>query len=73
MVTINEKGVGQQEILQFKSAVVLELARMDADKNWVQQFHLGALRNVSSHAKRPLGPDTGFDTIGDFGASFFNA
>ena len=60
------QGVGQQEILQFKSAVVLELARMDADKNWVQQFHLGALRNVSSHAKRTLGPDTGFDTIGDF-------
>jgi glucuronate isomerase len=57
---------GPQEILQFKSAVALELARMDADKNWVQQFHLGALRNVSSRAKRTLGPDTGFDTMGDF-------
>jgi glucuronate isomerase len=57
---------GPQEILQFKSALALELARMDADKNWVQQFHLGALRNVSSRAKRTLGPDTGFDTMGDF-------
>ncbi|MEJ2164747.1 MAG: glucuronate isomerase [Desulfobacterales bacterium] len=56
----------RQEILQFKSAVALELARMDADKNWVQQFHLGALRNVNSRAKKTLGPDTGFDTMGDF-------
>jgi glucuronate isomerase len=60
------QAAGLQEILQFKSALALELARMDADKKWVQQFHLGALRNVSSRAKRTLGPDTGFDTIGDF-------
>jgi glucuronate isomerase len=58
--------IGHPEILQFKSAVALELARMDADKNWVQQFHLGALRNVNSRTKKTLGPDTGFDTMGDF-------
>ncbi|UCD76963.1 MAG: glucuronate isomerase [Desulfobacterales bacterium] len=58
--------IGQQEILQFKSVVALELARMDAGKNWVQQFHLGALRNVNSRAAKALGPDTGFDTMGDF-------
>jgi glucuronate isomerase len=58
--------VGPREILQFKSALALELAYMDADKDWVQQFHFGALRNVSSRAKRTLGPDTGFDTMGDF-------
>ena len=39
---------------------------MDADKNWVQQFHFGALRNVNTKAMKRLGPDTGFDTIGDF-------
>ena len=39
---------------------------MDAEKNWVQQFHLGALRNVNSRARKALGPDTGFDTMGDF-------
>ncbi|MCP4628160.1 MAG: glucuronate isomerase, partial [bacterium] len=35
-----------QEVLQFKSAILLELAKMDADKNWAQQFHFSALRNV---------------------------
>ena len=58
--------VGQPEILQFKSAMMLELAGMDAEKGWVQQFHLGPLRNVNSRALKTLGPDTGFDTMGDF-------
>ena len=57
---------GPHEVLQFKSAVLLELARMDADKNWVQQYHIGALRNVNSRAMKVLGPDTGYDTMGDF-------
>ena len=60
---------GQQpahrETLQFRTAVLLELAKMDADKNWVQQFHLSALRNVNTRAMTVLGADTGFDTIGD--------
>ena len=60
------KTIGQAEILQFKSAMMLELAGMDAEKNWVQQFHLGALRNVNTRAHESLGPDTGFDTMGDF-------
>ena len=54
------------EIVKFKSAVLIELATMDAEKGWTQQFHLGALRNVNSRAMKDLGPDTGYDTIGDF-------
>lgn len=54
------------EILKYKSAVLLELAKMDAQKGWTQQFHLGALRNTNSRAMSTLGPDTGYDTIGDF-------
>ncbi len=50
----------------FKTAVLLELARMDADRGWTQQFHFGALRNTNSRAFRQLGPDTGYDSIGDF-------
>jgi glucuronate isomerase len=38
----------------------------DHEKGWVQQFHLGALRNNNSRALRELGPDTGGDSIGDF-------
>lgn len=39
---------------------------MDHEKGWVQQYHIGALRNNSSRMFRTLGPDTGFDSIGDF-------
>jgi glucuronate isomerase len=52
-------------IRAWRSAVSLELAKMDAAKNWVQQLHLGALRNINTRFMRALGPNTGFDTIGD--------
>jgi glucuronate isomerase len=50
----------------YRSALMSELARMDAGKGWVQQLHLGALRDVNSRFMGSLGPNTGFDTIGDF-------
>jgi glucuronate isomerase len=62
----NGQSLESMEVLKFKSAVLLELARMDAEKNWVQQFHFSALRNVNTQAMKLLGPDTGYDTIGDF-------
>jgi glucuronate isomerase len=49
----------------FKSALLLEFGRMNAEKKWVLQLHLGALRNVNSRFMKRLGPSTGFDTIGD--------
>jgi glucuronate isomerase len=57
---------GHHEIMKYKSAVLVELARMDAEKGWTQQFHLGALRSVNTRALKAIGPDTGYDTIGDF-------
>jgi glucuronate isomerase len=51
---------------QFKTALLLDLARMDADRDWTQQFHFGALRNTNSRAFQALGPDTGYDSIGDW-------
>lgn len=56
----------ESEIKRFKSAMLIELGRMNAQKNWTQQFHMGALRNTNSRAFEKLGPDTGYDTIGDF-------
>ncbi|MGA2480681.1 MAG: glucuronate isomerase, partial [Spirochaetia bacterium] len=50
----------------FKSAVMLELARMDARAGWVQQLHMGALRDVNTRSLRMSGRNAGFDTIGDF-------
>jgi glucuronate isomerase len=50
----------------FKSALLLQLAEWDHEKGWVQQYHLGALRNNNARKWRELGPDTGWDSIGDF-------
>jgi glucuronate isomerase len=55
-----------EEILRFKSAVLFELAVMDAEAGWTQQFHFGALRNNSSRMFAAIGPDTGYDGMGDF-------
>ena len=54
------------EVLKFKSAMLFEFAVMDADRGWTQQFHFGALRNVNRRMFERLGPDKGYDTIGDF-------
>jgi glucuronate isomerase len=54
------------EVLRYRSALMRELARMDAEKGWVMQLHLGALRNVNSRFHARLGPNTGFDAIGGF-------
>lgn len=54
------------EIRQIKSALLVQLAIWDWEKGWVQQYHLGALRNNNSRMMRQLGPDTGWDSIGDF-------
>jgi glucuronate isomerase len=55
----------EQEVLRFKSAMLHEGALMDHAKGWVQQFHIGPIRNNSTRMARTLGPDTGFDSIGD--------
>ncbi len=54
------------EARKFKSALLYHLGCLYAEKGWVQQFHLGALRNNSTRQLRLLGPDTGFDSIGDW-------
>ncbi|MDD5011340.1 MAG: glucuronate isomerase, partial [Phycisphaerae bacterium] len=60
------KSLDNQEILKFKSAMLYEFGLMDAEKGWVQQLHMGALRNNNTRLFNSLGPDTGFDSIGDF-------
>jgi glucuronate isomerase len=60
------KNLEHHEMLKFKSAMLYELGLMYHEKGWTQQFHIGALRNNNSRMFRTLGPDTGFDSIGDF-------
>jgi glucuronate isomerase len=55
-----------EERTQFASFMMLFFGRLDAEKMWTKQLHLGALRNVNTEARRNLGADAGFDAIGDF-------
>jgi glucuronate isomerase len=59
--TIDPEAAGK-----FRSAMLEQFAEWDAESGWVQQYHLGALRNNNSRMKKKLGPDTGWDSIGDF-------
>ena len=54
-----------KEILKFKSCMLYEFGRMDHSRGWTQQLHIGALRNNNTRLFNQLGPDTGFDSIGD--------
>jgi len=60
------KELNDTERRKFKSAMLVHFAEWDWEKGWVQQFHLGALRNNNSRMTQKLGPDTGWDSIGDF-------
>lgn len=55
-----------KEANNLRAAILLHLCRCYHTKGWVQQFHLGALRNNNSRMLRTLGADAGFDSIGDF-------
>jgi glucuronate isomerase len=60
------ESISQPENIKFKSAMLVQFALWDHEKNWVQQYHLGALRNNNSRMMQTLGADTGWDSIGDF-------
>lgn len=60
------KELSYTEVLKFKSAMLYQFAIWDHARGWVQQYHLGALRNNNARMLRQLGPDTGWDSIGDF-------
>ncbi len=62
----NRQPISEDEQEQFASFLMLFFGRLDAEKGWTKQLHLGAMRNVNSLAHRTLGADAGFDTVGDF-------
>lgn len=55
-----------EEREQFASNMMLLYGHLDAAKDWTKQLHLGAYRNASSRGFQKLGPDVGFDSIGDW-------
>ncbi len=58
--------LSEEEVLKFQSAILQFLSTLYYEFGWVQQFHLGALRNNNSRMLDKIGPDTGWDSIGDF-------
>ena len=63
---LDQQVLTSAEVLKFKSCMLINLAVWDHEKGWVQQYHVGALRNTNTRLLDQLGPDTGFDSIGDF-------
>lgn len=59
------ESLDQADVAAFKTAVLIYLAGEYKRRNWVQQYHIGALRNNNSRRLLSLGPDTGFDSIND--------
>ncbi|OKL43794.1 glucuronate isomerase [Pseudovibrio exalbescens] len=62
---LNGTFVSSQDADRMQTAVLVFLGQEYARRGWVQQYHIGALRNNSDRMMRTLGPDTGFDSIND--------
>ena len=58
--------LSSEQILKFRSGILHDLAILDHEKEWAQQFHLGAMRNNNLRMFAEKGPDIGFDSIGDY-------
>lgn len=63
---LDNKNLNNEEVNYFKCETLKHLSKTYHEKGWVQQFHLGALRNVNSRLVKTIGVDSGFDSIGDF-------
>jgi len=60
------KTLSRADETKLRTYLLLELARMNHSKGWAQQYHFGPMRNVNSRMHQMLGPDSGFDTVGDY-------
>ena len=56
--------IDADETEKYRTAIMVELCRMNHKRGWTQQFHVGAMRNNNSRMFRLMGPDTGWDSIG---------
>jgi glucuronate isomerase len=57
--------VSDEQAARYATFIMVYTGQLDAEKGWVKQLHLGALRNTNTRMMQQLGPDTGFDSIGD--------
>ena len=61
---LNGQPLSCEESEVYRSAIMTELCKMNHKRGWVQQFHVGAMRNNNARMFRKMGPDTGWDSIG---------
>src|SRR5690625_5715785 len=62
---LDNESLTEKEMNQFKTYTLIALGEMYAEKGWIMQLHLGALRNNNTRMFNKVGPDSGFDSIGD--------
>lgn len=62
---MNNEALTNAEINKYKTKVMVDLARLYNELGWTMQLHIGALRNNNLKMFKQLGPDTGYDSIGD--------
>ncbi|MGB2592146.1 MAG: glucuronate isomerase [Candidatus Acidiferrum sp.] len=62
----SERSLAPGESAKLNSYFMQYFGRLDAEKGWTKQLHLGALRNINSRMLSSLGPDTGYDSMGDW-------
>ncbi|WP_211746131.1 glucuronate isomerase [Paenibacillus sp. Marseille-Q4541] len=62
---LQNQPISDAEIDNYRSYLLKELGKMYADKQWVMQLHMGAIRNTNTKMKKLLGTDTGFDSVGE--------
>jgi glucuronate isomerase len=64
--TISNKKIEKEEATVFKMALLHEVCKWNHEKGWVQQFHIGALRNNNTRLQKRIGADAGVDSMGDW-------
>ena len=62
---LNNEELTSEDLIGYRSYLLVELGKMYAEKEWVMQLHMGALRNNNTYMKELIGADGGFDSIGD--------
>jgi len=63
---LSGKKASPEETEKFAGFLMLYFGHLDVKRGWTKQLHLGAMRGNNSRAAKALGPDTGFDSIGDY-------
>ena len=66
---LDGEELAKDEIDKLQTALLLDFARMNAERGWTQQFHYGAQRNNNTAMFKKLGPDAGYDSIGTYNCS----